>query len=178
MKRILSYIAYYLFARYLPPTNNKLIFSKYIQVIRRISARNLFDHCGENVNIERNADFGTGRGIIIGDNSGLGVNCSVRGPLEIGANVMMGPDVIIMTSIHSTSLIDIPMNQQGFLANKKVIIGDDVWIGARVIVLPGVTVGKGVIIGAGAVVTKDIPDYSVVGGVPAKIIRNRKDSLE
>lgn len=164
-----------MFAKYLPPTNNRLIFSKCIQVIRRASARNLFDRCGENVNIERNADFGSGKGIVIGDNSGLGVNCSVRGPLEIGANVMMGPDVIIMTSIHSTSLTDIPMNQQGFLANKKVIIGDDVWIGARVIVLPGVTIGKGVIIGAGAVVTKDIPDYSVAGGVPAKVIRNRKD---
>ena len=174
MKRILSYIAYYLFARYLPPTNNKLIFSKYIQVIRRISARNLFDHCGENVNIERNADFGSGRGIIIGDNSGLGVNCSVRGPLEIGANVMMGPDVIIMTSSHNVDSTSIPMNQQGSLPKQKVVIGDDVWIGTRVIILPGVRVGTGSIIGAGAVVTKDVPDYSIVVGVPAKIIKYRK----
>lgn len=80
----------------------------------------VFDHCGRNVNIERNADFGMGRGIIIGDNSGLGVNCSVRGPLEIGANVMMGPDVIIMTNSHNTSRIDIPMNQQVFLPKKRV----------------------------------------------------------
>jgi maltose O-acetyltransferase len=173
MKRILSYIAYYLFTRYLPSTNNKLLFSKYVQAIRRGSAKSLFDYCGKNVNIERNADFGSGRGIIIGDNSGLGVNCSVRGPLEIGANVMMGPDVIIMTSSHNVESIDLPMNLQGSLPKQKVTIGDDVWIGARVIILPGVKVGTGSIIGAGAVVTKDVPDYAVVGGIPAKFIKSR-----
>ena len=56
---------------------------------------------------------------------------------------------------------------------KKVTIGNDVWIGTRVIILPGVTVGNGVIIGAGAVVTKDVPDMAIVGGVPAKIIKYR-----
>lgn len=56
----------------------------------------------------------------------------------------------------------------------KVVIGNDVWIGMRSIIMPGVKIGNGVVIGAGAVVTKDIPDYAVVGGVPAKIIRFRK----
>ena len=164
-----------MFAKYLPSTNNDFKISRLIKYVRRASARNLFDRCGVNINIERNADFGTGRGIIIGDNSGLGVNCSVRGPLDIGSNVMMGPDVIIMTSIHNTANVDLPMRQQGFLPNKKVTIGDDVWIGARVIILPGVTIGKGVIIGAGAVVTRDVPEYTVVAGVPAKVIRSRKN---
>ena len=59
------------------------------------------------------ANFGKGIGIRIGDNSGLGVNCSVRGPLDMGANIMMGPDVTILTSIHNTVSTDIPMNQQG-----------------------------------------------------------------
>ena len=56
----------------------------------------------------------------------------------------------------------------------KVVIGNDVWIGMRSIIMPGVKIGNGVVIGSGAVVTKDIPDYAVVGGVPAKIIRFRK----
>jgi maltose O-acetyltransferase len=173
MKRVVSLFLYYGFARHLPATNNGLKISKFIQWIRRTVARNALDYCGRNVNIEKNADFGKGTGIRIGDNSGLGINCSVRGPLEMGSNIMMGPDVTILTNIHNTARTDIPMNQQGFLPNQKVTIGDDVWIGTRVIILPGVTIGKGVIIGAGAVVTKDIPDYAVVVGVPAKVVKYR-----
>ena len=56
---------------------------------------------------------------------------------------------------------------------KPVIIGDDVWIGGRVIILPGVTIGNGAIVGAGAVVTRDVPEYAIVGGVPAKVIKMR-----
>ena len=56
----------------------------------------------------------------------------------------------------------------------EVVIGNDVWIGMRVIIMPGVKIGNGVVIGAGAVVTKDVPDFAIVGGVPAKIIRYRK----
>lgn len=59
---------------------------------------------------------------------------------------------------------------------EPVVIGDDVWIGTRVIILPGVKIGNGVIIAAGAVVTKDIPDYAVAGGVPAKVIKYRNNS--
>lgn len=164
---------YYLFAKHLPATNNTLLISKFIRGTRRLLVSHVFDYCGKNVNVEKDADFGNGEGIRIGENSGIGVNCSVRGPLEIGANVMMGPDVMIMTSSHNVESIGVPMNQQGALPKQKVIIGDDVWIGARVIILPGVKVGTGSIIGAGAVVTKDVPDYTVVGGVPAKFIKSR-----
>ena len=85
----------------------------------------------------------------------------------------MGPEVLIMTSSHKFDRIDIPMCEQGDMSPKKVVIGSDVWIGARVIILPGVQIGSGSIIGAGAVVTKDIPPFSVVGGVPAKVIKSR-----
>ena len=114
-----------------------------------------------------------GGGICIGSGSGLGVNCSVHGPLRIGDNVMMGPDVTILTQTHNIERTDIPMGQQGMRV-AEVVIGNDVWIGMRVVLMPGVKVGNGAVIGAGAVVTKDVPDFAVVGGVPAKIIKYRK----
>lgn len=122
------------------------------------------------LNVAQNLRWG---GIFIGSGSGLGVNCSVHGPLRIGDNVMMGPDVTILTQTHNIERIDIPMGQQGMRVS-EVVIGNDVWIGMRAIIMPGVKVGNGAVIGAGAVVTKDVPDYAVVGGVPAKIIRFRK----
>lgn len=92
----------------------------------------------------------------------------------MGSDIMMGPNVRIMTSKHNTDRIDIPMRLQGFSQNQQVTIGNDVWIGDGVIILPGVTVGEGSIIGAGAVVTKNVPEYAVVAGVPAKVIKYRK----
>lgn len=171
--RILLLLLYYIVLKNLPATDNSYKISLVVRKFRGWGGR-LFDACGKNVNIERGADFGTGRGITIGNNSGLGINCKIRGPIDIGNNVMMGPDVCILTSSHNTSRIDIPMSEQGSLPKKKVTIGNDVWIGTRVIILPGVAIGDGVIIGAGAVVTKDVPDYAIVGGVPARIIKFRK----
>lgn len=169
------YLALYkIFIQYLPATDNSMAISKIIRFIRASVACKLLDKAGSNVNIERCADFGTGEGIEIGNNSGLGIEASVRGPLRIGDNVMMGRWVNIMTSSHQTSRTDIPMNQQGFCEREPVDIASDVWIGNRVTILPGVKIGTGAIIGAGAVVTKDIPDYAVAGGVPARVIKYRK----
>lgn len=167
-------LLYKSFFQFLPATDNSLRVGKLIRRLRSAIAGHCLDKHGKNINVERKADFGMGRGVTIGDNSGLGVRCYVRGPLSIGENVMMGPDVKIITSRHKTDSTDIPMNQQGFLPKGGVRIGDDVWIGANVIILADVNIGNGVIIGAGAVVTKDIPDYAVVGGVPAKVIKMRK----
>lgn len=114
-----------------------------------------------------------GGGISIGSGSGLGVNCSVHGPLRIGDNVMMGPEVTILTHTHNIERTDIPMGQQGMRV-AEVVVGNDVWIGMRVVIMPGVKVGNGAVIGSCAVVTKDVPDFAVVGGVPAKIIKYRK----
>lgn len=93
--------------------------------------------------------------------------------MHIGKNVMMGPDVTILTHTHNIERTDIPMGQQGMRIS-EVVIGNDVWIGMRVIIMPGVKIGNGVVIGAGAVVTKDVPDFAIVGGVPAKVIKFRK----
>lgn len=128
--------------------------------------------CGKNVNIERHAIFSPE--CSIGDNSGIGINCEIYGPVSIGNDVMMGPEVVIYISGHAHERTDVPMRLQGSDAIKPVKIGNDVWIGRRVMIMPGVTIGDGVVIGAGAVVTKDIPDFAVVGGVPAKVSKYRK----
>ena len=86
---------------------------------------------------------------------------------------MMGTDVTVITRNHRHDRTDIPMMEQGFEEEQPVVIGNDVWIGDRVVILPGVHIGSGSIIGAGAVVTKDIPDNAIAAGVPARVIRFR-----
>jgi len=174
MRRYICFVLYKLLCAWLPATNNNLIISKIIRTWRSTIGGGCLDKRGKRINIEKKADFGFGKVISLGDYSGLGVNCNVRGPLEIGSYVNMGPDVRIITINHKTERTDIPMKGQGVLSPQKVTICDDVWIGARVIILPGVTIGKGSIIGAGAVVTKDVPEYAVMGGVPARVIKFRK----
>lgn len=127
----------------------------------------------QGVNIERGAYFGNGRGLIVGKNSGLGVNCQIQRPCKIGDNVIMAPDCIIFTANHRSDRTDIPISMQGTEEKKMVTIGNDVWIGQRVTIMPGVTIGDGCIIATNAVVTKDVPPYSVVGGVPAKVLKSR-----
>lgn len=93
--------------------------------------------------------------------------------VRIGRNVMIADQVTIRDTDHSISSIDRPMIDQG-IETAPVIIGDDVWIGHGASILKGVTVGEGSVIAAGAVVTKDVPPFAIVGGVPARIIRFRK----
>ena len=144
---------------------------KIAKKLRAHAVKGFIKSCGKNVNIEHGASFSPE--LSIGDNSGVGVDCVVGGAAVIGKNVMMGPECVIFCRNHRFDRTDIPMCEQGFTEEKPCIIGDDVWIGTRVIITPGVRVGKGVIIGAGAVVTIDVPDYAIVGGVPAKVIRFR-----
>lgn len=145
--------------------------SKRAMKFRYWTGSQFVEHCGKNVNFEHGAKFNPE--LSIGDNSGVGVNCVISGETYIGSDVMMGPDCIMYSYSHAHDRIDIPMSKQGFEDPTPIHIGDDVWIGARVIILPGVTVGSHCIIGAGSVVTKDVPDYAIIGGVPARIIRMR-----
>lgn len=163
--------AYYFLARHLPASSHR--FGGWAQPIRRSICRGLFKACGLRVNIEKGAYFGDGSEVEIGDDSGIGTNCWLSGPVKIGRDVMMGPEVLIITRNHRFDSLDVPMRSQGFQEPRPVIIGDDVWIGARAIILPGVNIGRGAIIGAGAVVTRNVPDYAIVGGSPARLLRYR-----
>lgn len=133
---------------------------------------------GVDVNIEHGAYFGDGSEIEIGDRSGIGVDCHVYGPVHIGRDVMMGPEVIVFTANHRHDRLDVPMLDQGHLDAQPVTIGDDVWIGQRAILLPGVRIGRGAIVAAGAVLTRDVPEYAIVGGNPARILRSRRDPAQ
>ena len=90
---------------------------------------------------------------------------------------MMGPDLYCLVYNHKVDDVNVPMCLQGNVEvppNSEIVIEDDVWIGAKVIITKKRHIGKGRILAAGAVVTKDVPDYAIVGGNPAKIIRYRK----
>lgn len=171
MKRKIALIIYYTILQYLPRTDRFTI--KWIRYLRTCIGYYVFDHF-EGSNIEKRAYFGNGRGIWIGKNSGLGVNCQIQHPCHIGDYVLMGPDVVIFTMNHKTDRTDVPIGFQGMTDRRKVTIGNDVWIGQRAIIMPGVTIGDGCIIAANAVVTEDVPPYSVCGGVPARVIKSRK----
>lgn len=160
----------YLIFQYLPQSNARINIGQ--KKIRCYLVKKFSRYVGRNVNIEKKVYIGPN--FSIGNNSGVGVNCVIGGDVTIGDNVMMGPDCIIYTTGHCHNNVDIPMIQQGMLKIKPVTIGNDVWIGTRVIVMPGISIGNGVIIGAGAVVTKDVPDYAVAVGVPAKVVKYRK----
>ncbi len=131
----------------------------------------MLESCGKGVNIESGAAFSPK--VTLGDYSGIGINAKIYGTCHIGRYVMMGTDVTIITRNHRFDRTDIPMMEQGFEEERPVYIGNDVWIGDRALILPGVHIGDGSIIAAGAVVTKDVPPYSIVAGVPARKIRDR-----
>ena len=166
-RKKINFLLYKMTASWLP-ISQRLSFAK---KARGFWAKRIVKSFGKNVNIEKGATFGPE--VSIGDRSGIGINCEMYGPVSIGNDVMMGPEVIVYTSGHRFERTDISMMDQGFTDVKPVTIGNDVWIGRRVIIMPGVTIGDGCVIGAGAVVTKDIPPYSVAVGVPAKVIKSR-----
>lgn len=119
-----------------------------------------------------------GEELIIGENVGIAANAfiSVRGKVEIGDNTIIGPGVSIHAENHKFNDIIKPIRLQG-ASRKGITIGNDCWIGSRAIILDGVHIGNHVIVAAGAVVNKDVPDYAIVGGIPAKIIKMRKEEI-
>lgn len=112
----------------------------------------------------------------IGDYTWIGQMCffHAAGGIEIGREVGIGPGVRILTSVHDEPPRSVPIPRAP-LVFAKVTIGDGADLGVNAVIMPGVTVGEGAIVGAGSVVTKDVPPYAVVAGVPAKILRYRAE---
>ncbi len=143
--------------------------------LNRLVVPVIFRSCGKEVNVRPNVYFGRGSHISIGNRSMIGADSIVGSAADvtIGDDVMMGPQVLIYTSNHGVEL-GTPMRLQPS-ENHPVKIGNDVWIGARCIILPGVTIHDGAVVAAGAVVTKDVPPNSIVGGVPARVLKLRPE---
>lgn len=175
ISKILCLILYYGFARYLPKSYAKP-FGPAAKWIRYKLCSNIFNKTGRSVNIERKAWFGKGNGIEIGDRSGIGINCRIHPNTIIGKDVMMGPNCYMLDSNHIFERTDISMIDQGMKPVSKrckVIIEDDVWIGRDVMIIGSKTIKRGSIIGARTVLTKNFPEYSIIGGNPSSLIRSR-----
>ena len=169
MKKFFCLILYYCFARYLPPSKYKLF-----KQIRYMVCKRIFLECGKNVNIERLAYFGNGKSIKIGDNSGIGINAHILNNTIIGKDVMMAPNCYMLESLHDISRTDMPMRWQGNInKHEQVIIEDDVWIGRDVMIIGSKIIKKGSVVGARCLLTKNFPEYSIIGGNPSILIRCR-----
>jgi maltose O-acetyltransferase len=165
-------IAYYGFARWLPASSMPL--GTLANRLRTAIARRLFLSCGERAVVKRGAYFGTGSKVQLGSNSQIGENARIEHDVIIEDDVMMGIEVMVLATRHRTDLLDVPLIDQGYDPRLPPRLCQGCWIGGRAMILPGVTIGKNAIVAAGSVVNKDVPDYAVVGGVPARFIKDRR----
>ena len=170
-RRAMGLALYYGLGRHLPASTAPG--GRYFREVRRWMCRDVFRSSGPGLNIESGAWFGSGRQVSVGARSGIGIRCQLHGDVAIGDDVMMGPETLVYTANHDFSDLSLPMIDQGRTTPRPVVIEDDVWIGARVIILPGVTIGTGSVVGAGSVVVRDVPPRSVVAGNPARVVKER-----
>jgi maltose O-acetyltransferase len=138
--------------------------------------RYFFKKVGKNINILEGVMIKYPGEIELGDNVTINQDCFIvgKGGLVLGNDVMIGAGCKIVTTTHNAFTKDRPMREQG-MSSEKITIGNDVWFGFNVVVLKGCKVGNGVILAAGCILaTKDVDDYTIWGGVPAKNIGTRK----
>ena len=140
-------------------------------------AEGLCGPAGVGASVQQGFNCDNGRNIHVGDHLIINYGCTILDVAEVtmGDWVMIGPHVLISTVNHPLS----PRGRRNRLGvAKPVRIGDDVWIGGHAAILPGDTIGDGAVVAAGAVVTKDVPPYTVVAGVPARVVKKIEDDLD
>lgn len=154
----------------MPHSRYGLVFNKlriwYVSTVLGIMKSN------NNNYFENKVYIGNATQLKIGYHCHINENVFIQGA-TIGNFVMIAPGVSILNSTHNYDKTDIPIILQGETKNLNPIIGDDVWIGRNAIILPGIIIHQGSIVGAGAVVTKNVEAYSIVGGIPARLIKKR-----
>jgi len=135
-------------------------------------ARNLMLHCGCTVGDASHGYFEIGEHCYIGPNAVMGASGGIR----IGNRVLFGPDVIISSENHQYEDHELEIDCQG-TSRRGVTIEHGCWVASRAVILDGITIGMGAVVAAGAVVTRNVPPYAVVAGVPAKVIKQRGKGL-
>lgn len=168
IKRKICYLLYNMFAKQLPRTY--IPYSLGSKYIRYMLVKNFINKCGKNVKIETNVLLSPF--IEIGDNVEINENVRIRANVKIGNDVLIAPNVQLISENHEHKRCDIPIRLQGD-ALGNITIGDDVWLGTNAIVLQNVDIGNHAIVAAGGVVTKNVTEYSIVGGCPAVMIKKR-----
>ena len=166
----ISIILYYAVAAKLP--NVPVSLRKYFMEFRAICVRRMTGCNFTNVEISKNVRIGNGADISIGNYVHIREGCCLAN-VDIHNYVMIAPEVVFLDIGHNYEDPTRPMMFQGSRTYPKTVIEDDVWIGCRAIIMHGVRIKKGAIVAAGAVVTKDVDEYSIVGGNPARVIRKR-----
>lgn len=162
-------LLFYLFARHLPASYFPL--GKIFNAIRLVLLRRLFQ-IGDHTIVEPGFKFGMKGVLKIGHHCQINEDVYIQSA-EIGDYVLIAQRVAILSVTHVMDRRDIYIKLQGSTASRAVIIENGAWIGRNVVVMPGIRIGEGAVVGAGAVVTKDVPPYAIVGGVPARLIRYR-----
>jgi maltose O-acetyltransferase len=149
-----------------------------LELLKRLRGRHyrgLLAQAGENLRIAEWVVINNPAMVAMGDNCYLGAGVQLypwNAPITLGDNVLIAAGARLITRKHGFADVDVPMAEQGY-DNAPIVVEDDVWIGFGAVILPGVTIGRGSIVGANAVVTKDVEPHSIVGGVPARLIRKR-----
>lgn len=147
--------------------------------------KGIMETCGNEVSIPHSIRI-HGQHLRIGNDVALGEDClfmCAGAPIIIGDHVMLGPRVTMITGDHRIDMVGKYMSEVKIFEklpenNQPIVLEGDNWIGANATILKGVTVGEGAVVAAGALVTKDVPPYTVVGGVPARKLRDRFDETE
>lgn len=169
MLKKISVVLFYLIARHLPSSYFPM--GKYFNAIRVFLLRKSMS-IGKKTLIQSGFRFGNKSKISIGKNCRINENVYIQAA-QIGDNVLIAPNVALLASSHVFLNLTIPIIDQGDTPVSPVIIKSGAWLARNVIVMPGITINEGAIIGAGSVVTKDVPAFSIMGGVPAKLIKMR-----
>jgi maltose O-acetyltransferase len=147
-------------------------------VVKRLRGwyyRGLLAGAGANLRVAQGVRINNPGLVSTGDNCYLGDGVQIYAwneHVSLGNNVLVAAGARMITRKHGFADMEQPMSEQGY-TNAPIVVEDDVWIGFQAVILPGVTLGRGSIVGATAVVTRDVEPYSIVGGVPARLIRKR-----
>ena len=170
LKVLNSLYKFYSLIGYIPPTDC------IINDIRNIKIGSEFTMGNSCKLFSQDANSSIEIGNRVSLNYGVSLNADGNGFISIGDNTIIGPNTVLRASNHKFNLFNVPIRDQGHVSG-KIILRNNVWVGANVVILPNTTIGSNSIIGAGSVVTKDVEESTIVAGVPAVPIKKRGDKL-